>query len=247
MEEPKMLRRFALIIFVAVLAAGCSGGSGGALDDLIEQVRLDDPLSSRTYQEHQAEIEVPASVPKLTEHLTSDPSPKVRQYCALILGRIADPQATAALTTALSDDDAGVRGRAVDALRQIGETEAQAAFVEALGSGSNAAKITVLVELEKEAVVDAIPAIADLARANEGMVSKNAIDTLGGIGDVSAVAPLVEMALNPGMGENLRRAAIMNLGRIDDPAADAGLEEVVAGLGEQEGVEALLEFAQGQG
>ncbi len=242
-----MLRRFALITIIAALAAGCFGGSGGALDDLIEQVRLDDPLSSRTYQEHQAEIEVPASVPKLTEHLTSDPSPKVRQYCALILGRIADPQAVPALTAALSDDDAGVRGRAVDALRQISDEDAQAAFVQALSDGSNSAKITVLVELEKAGAVDAVPAIADLARANEGMVSKNAIDTLGGIGDVSAVAPLVEMALDPAMAENLRRAAIMNLGRIGDPAADAGLQEVITGLGEQEGVDALLEFAQGQG
>ena len=42
--------------------------------------------------DNQAEIEVAASVPKLTEHLASDPSAKVRQYCALILGRIADPK-----------------------------------------------------------------------------------------------------------------------------------------------------------
>ena len=96
MKEPKMLRRFALITIVAALAAGCSGGSGGALDDLIEQVRLDDPLSQRTYAEHQAEIEVPASVPKLSEHLTGDSSEKVRQYCALILGRIGDPAAVPA-------------------------------------------------------------------------------------------------------------------------------------------------------
>ena len=242
-----MLRRIALVTVIAALAAGCSGGSSGALDDLIEQVRLDDPLSQRTYAEHQAEIEVPASIPKLTDHLANDPSQKVRQYCALILGRIGDPQAAAALTAAISDQDAGVRGRAIDALRQIDETAAHDAFIEVLSGGSNAAKIAVLVELERSGSVDAVPAVAELARANEGMVSKNAIDTLGGLGDAAAVAPLVEIALDASMAEDLRRAAIRNLGRIAAPEAEAGLQEVVTGLEAQQGAEALLEFARGQG
>ena len=79
------------------------------------------------------------------------------------------------------------------------------------------------------------------------MVSKNAIDTLGGMGDVSAVAPLVEIALDAAMAENLRRAAIMNLGRMEAPEADAGLQEIIAGLGEEPGTEALLQLANDQG
>lgn len=242
-----MLRRIALTIVLATLVAGCSGGAGGALNDLLEQVRLDDPLSQRTYTEHQAEIEVPESIPALSEHLANDPSEKVRQYCALILGRIGDPQAVPALTAALSDTDSGVRDRAVAALQQIGEEEAQNAFIAVLSSGSNAAKINALVELERSGSVVAVPAIAELARANEGMASKNAVDTLGGIGDPAAVDPLVAIALDPAMAENLRHAAIMNLGRISGPEADAGLQQVITGLGEQQGAEALLEFARGQG
>jgi HEAT repeat protein len=242
-----MLRRTALILALAATTAACGGGSGGALNDLLEQVRLDDPLSTATYQEHREEIEVPASIPTLSDHLVNDPSAKVRQYCALILGRIGDPQAVPALTEALSDTDAGTRDRAVAALMQIGEEEAEAAFIDALANGSRDARITVLVELEKAMSIEAIPTIVDVAKANEGMVSKNAIDTLGGIGDVSAVQPLVEIALDPDMPENLRHAAILNLGRIDLPEADAGLEEVLAGLGEQPGTEALQEFARSQG
>lgn len=241
-----MLRRIATIIALATVVAACAGGSEGALNDLIEQVRLDDPLSDRTYQENRELIEVPASIPTLSEHLRDDPSAKVRQYCALILGRIGDPSAVPALTEALSDDDAGVRDRAVGALMQIGEEQAEAAFIEALDTGSRDAKITVLVELERAMSVQAVPAIVELAKANEGMVSKNAIDTLGGIGDVSAVNPLVEIALDANLPENLRHAAILNLGRIDAPEADAGLQEVLSGLAEQPGTESLQEFARSQ-
>ena len=242
-----MLRRIALITVLAAVAVGCSAGAGGPLNDLFEQARLDDPLVQRTYAEHQAEIETPESIPALAEALANDPSPKVRQWCALILGRIGDAQAVPALTAALSDTDAGTRDRAVASLGEIGEEEAEGAFIEALGSGSRDAKITVLVELEKAGSVEAVPAIAELAAANDGMISKNAIDTLGGIGDVSAVAPLIAIALDGNTPVNLRRAAILNLGRIDAPEADAGLQEVVTGLEDQPGTEALLEFARGQG
>lgn len=242
-----MFRRIALILVLAALAVGCSAGSSGPLNDLFEQVRLDDPLAQRTYTEHQAEIDSPASIPMLVDHLANDPSPKVRQWCALILGRIGDAQAVPALTAALSDTDAGTRDRAVASLGQIGEAEAEDAFIAALGSGSRDAKITVLVELEKAGSVKAIPAIAEIAGANDGMISKNAIDTLGGIGDVSAVAPLVAIALDGTMPVNLRHAAILNLGRIDAPEAEAGLQDVITGLADQPGTEALAEFARGQG
>lgn len=245
-----MMRRTSLTMTIALavfaLAAACSGGAGGALNELLDQVRLDDPLSDSTYDENRELIEVPESVPALTDYLTNDPSPKVRQYCALILGRIGDAEAVPALTNALSDDDAGVRDRAVAALNQIGAAEAEEAFIAALSTGSRGAKITVLVELERAASVNAVPTIIALAQADEGMVSKNAIDALGGIGDVSAVAPLVGMALDANMAENLRRAAILNLGRIDAPEADAGLQEVIAGLDEQTGVDELSQYARDQ-
>jgi HEAT repeat protein len=79
------------------------------------------------------------------------------------------------------------------------------------------------------------------------MVSKTAIDTLGGIGDASAVAPLVELALSTNLDDSLRRAAIMNLHRMAIPEATAGLQEVITGLGEQEGTDELLQLARDQG
>ncbi len=245
-----MLRRIAILTVLTTFSAfaiGCSGGGGGPLNALMDEVRLDDPRANRTYTESQAAIEVPESVPALIEFLANDESPKVRAWSALILGRIGDPQAVPALTAALSDTDSDTRNRAVAALGLLGEAEAEGAFIEALGSGTREAKITALVELEKAGSVTAIPAITETARANEGMVSRNAIDTLGGIDDASAAGPLVALALSAGLDESLRRAAIMNLGRMTVPEAAAGLQEVITGLGEQEGADELLQLARDQG
>jgi HEAT repeat protein len=245
-----MSRHIAILTTLAALSVftlGCAGGSGGPLNDLMEEVRLDDPLADRTYIQNQNVIEVPESIPALIEYLSNDESPKVNAWAALILGRIGDPQAVPALTAALSNTDADTRNRAVGALSLIGETEAEGAFIEALQSGTRDARITALVELEKTLSINAIPAIADTARANDGMVSKNAIDTLGGMGDASATAPLVELALSTNLDNNLRRAAIMNLHRMTIPEASAGLQEVISGLAEQEGADELLQLARDQG
>ena len=245
-----MSRHISILTILAALSmfpVGCAGGSGGPLNTLMDQVRLDDPLADRTYIQNQAVIEVSESVPALIEYLSNDESPKVHAWAALILGRIGDPQAVPALTAALSNNDADTRNRAVGALSLIGETEAEGAFIEALRSGNRDAQITALVELEKTLSINAIPAIADTARANNGMVSKNAIDTLGGIGDASVTAPLVELALSTNLDDNLRRAAIMNLHRMAVPEATEGLQEVIAGLAEQEGTDELLQLARDQG
>ena len=244
-----MPRRLAILTVVALFSAftiGCSGGGSGALNRLMEQVRFDDPQADRTYAESQDAIEVPESVGPLMDYLTNDESAKVRAWSALLLGRIGDPQAVPALTTALSDSDADTRNRAVSALGIIGEAEAEGAFIEALQSGNRDAKITVLVELERAGSVAAIPAITATASANDGLVSKSAIDTLGGIGDASAVAPLVALALDASLEDSLRRAAIMNLGRMTVPEAAAGLQEVIAGLDDQDGTDELLQLARDQ-
>ncbi len=240
-----MSRRFPAVLLVIAFAAACSGG-GGPLNDLLDEVRLDDPRADATYRQNQEAIEVPENVPALIDVLTNDPSPKARQWAALLLGRIGDAQGVPALTAALGDADNGARDRAAAALAQMGDDVAEDAFIEALSSDSREAQLLVLIELEKAASVKAIPAILTLALVDDGMVSKNATDALGGIGDVSAVGPLSEMAVDTGLSETLRRSAIMNLGRIPGPEATAGLGAIITQLGEQEGTEALVQLAQDQ-
>jgi HEAT repeat protein len=239
-----MFRRFLPVLVLALVAGACSAGASGPLGELLEQVRLDDPLADRTYQQNQEAIETTSSIPILLDHLANDPSPKVRQWCALILGRIGDPQAVPGLTAALSDTDGGTRERAAVALGQIGEDVAEDAFIEALEGGSRDAKMFAMIELEKNASVKAIPAIAALARADDALISRNATNALGGINDPSAVAPLAEIAVDSSLSEPLRRQAIMNLGRISAPEARTALQGVAEQLGQQEGAEALAQLAR---
>ena len=240
-----MSHRLPAVLMLIAFAAACSGG-GGALNELLDQVRLDDPLADTTYRQNHEAIEVPENVPTLIEVLAGDPSPKARQWAALLLGRIGDTQGVSALTAALGDGDNGVRNRAAAALTQMGDDVAEDAFIEALGADSREAQLVVLIELEKVASVKAIPAIITVARVDDGMVSKNATDALGGIGDVSAVGPLSEMAVDTGLSETLRRSAIMNLGRIPGPEATESLGAIITQLGEQEGAEALVQLARDQ-
>ena len=238
-----MSRRLPAVLMVIAFAAACSGG-GGALNELLDEVRLDDPRADGTYRQNQEAIEVPENVPTLIEVLANDPSAKARQWAALLLGRIGGEQSVPALTAALGDSDNGVRDRAAAALIQMGDEVAEDAFIEALSADSREARLLVLIELEKVASVKAIPAIITVARADDGMVSKNAADALGGIGDASAIGPLSGMAVDAGLSETLRRAAIMNLGRIASPEATDSLGAIITQLGEQEGAEALLQLAQ---
>lgn len=243
-----MLRRTA-ILTVAVAALGlsiaCAGGD--PLTRLMEQARLGDPEVQMTYTENQAAIEDPESIPALVDYLTNDPSSDVRQWSALILGRIGDAQAVPGLTTALSDDDTEVRGRAVAALQLIGEADAEGAFIEVLSSGSRQARITALVELEKSGSVAAIPAISETARSDDDLVSGSAVNTLGGISDPAAAAALVSLAMDAGLSEDVRRSAIMNLGRMSTMESSAGLQEIIDGLSSQEGAEELVQLARDQG
>ena len=68
-----MSRHIAILTTLAALSVftlGCAGGSGGPLNDLMEEVRLDDPLADRTYIQNQNVIEVPESIPALIEYLS---------------------------------------------------------------------------------------------------------------------------------------------------------------------------------
>lgn len=243
-----MRRRFVGVLIVAALTTAC-GGPGGIVSELLEQARLDDPRVIQTHQRNLEVLESDEAMPFLATALESDPSPQVRRWCVRLLGRIGNPEAVPALTAALSDDDKDVRDGAGIALLQIAEAAsddalAEDAFIDALQNGSTQAKLLVLIELENMKSVKAIGAITELARSASPLVSKPAADALGGIGDAAACAPLAEIALDAGMPADLRRSAIMNLGRIDDPVATMSLQQVVDGLGEQEGADALTQLAR---
>lgn len=228
-----MSRRTATwLVLLGVIAAGCASNTESAVNELIEQVRLQDPQAMMSYQETQELVESPEALPLWIEALENDPSAEVKEWAARLLGRIGDPQAAPALTEAL-DGPRKVREAAGASLLQIGEEEAEAAFIEALKNGSRDAQIYCLVELERLGSSDAAPAIADVVRDGDPFAAQTAVNTLGGLDVPTSAEALAGLAADTSLPEDIRRQTISNLGRLSVAEADQHLEQLVALLEEQ--------------
>lgn len=235
--------------FVVALAAlgvvvACASPTESAVDEIVEQVRLDDPAAQGTYAQNRELLESEEALPLWIEHLENDPNPGVRRWAAIALGNIGDAQAVPALTEALHDER-DVRGAATGALVQIGEEEAAEAFAAALVAeeAPRDSRIHCLVQLARLASADHVDAIVTTVRSEDPLVAETAINTLGDIGSEEAVEPLGAIAADPSADPSIRRAAVINLGRIGGEAAQAQLEAVGAALEDEEGAEELRQLA----
>lgn len=239
-----MSRRILAPVVVLALAVGCAGGAESAVNQLAEQVRLNDPLATQTYEQSREQLESQEALPLWIDLLQEDPNNDVKLWAARILGNIGDPQAVPALTSAL-DAPKPVREEAANALLKIGEEEAAQAFTEALPDASSEAQIFLLVELEELDATDSIPAVVEVARGDSSLVAEAAITSLAGFGEAAVVAePLRDLALDEGLDISVRQAAIRALGRVEGPEADQALQAVVDGLQEQGAAEELVTLAQ---
>ncbi len=88
-------------------------GGGGDLTVLVNDAA---PRIRRRAALALGRVRLPDGVASLTPVLYSDADPEVRQMAAFALGLIGDPSAAAALTTALTDSDPTIQGRAAEAL-----------------------------------------------------------------------------------------------------------------------------------
>lgn len=237
-------RTLIFLVLIAGLAVACSSPTESAVNDLIEQIRLGDPLAPQTYEQNRELIESEEALPLWIEALQSSENADVRNWAARILGRIRDPQAVPALTEAL-EASREVRQSASDALVQIGEEEAARAFAECLRSESTDTQIHCLVQLSKLGTTDHVTTIVEVARTSQDpLVVKSAITTLGDIGAADAVDPLAEIALDSNRTDEVRRAAIINLGRIGTQTALNQLGDISNSLEDEQGVEALQELSE---
>lgn len=235
--------------FVVVLAAlgtvaACAGPTESAVNEIVEQVRLDDPAAQSTYAQNRELLESEEALPLWIDYLENDSDPDVRRWAAIALGNIGDPEAVPALTAGLHGER-DVREAATGALSQIGEEEAAAAFADALAAedASRDTRIHCLVQLARMENADHIDDIVEVARSSDSLVAETAINTLGDIGSEEAVKPLGEIATDPSTDPAIRRAAIINLGRIGGEAARAELEAVQAALEGEENAEELHQLA----
>ena len=150
-----MHRRFVGAVILLLFAVGCGSPTERAVNQLIEQVALADPMASVTYNENMELLESAEAAPLWINALQTSASPQVQMWAARLLGRIGDAEAIPALTEALQTGEREVQDAAAAALVQIGEDAAEEAFIATLSAGNRDAKINCLIELEKMSSEDA--------------------------------------------------------------------------------------------
>jgi cyclophilin family peptidyl-prolyl cis-trans isomerase/HEAT repeat protein len=156
-------------------------------------------------------------VQPLAAALASETDPEVRQMAAFALGLIGDSSAAAPLTQALADASVLVRGRAAEALGQIGAKDAAAAV------GSLAA------ELAKHPAVTAMTADDETwPAAPEAEAFKLALFALVRLG---AYEPLASAVLSGDRPVSNWWPIAYALQRVKDPRAAPALKHLVSGPG----------------
>lgn len=236
------LRSFAVLV-LALSVIACGSPLENASSQLIEQVRLGDPLAEQTYAENQELLESQEALPIWLDALQHDDSPQVKQWAARILGNIGDASALPALAAAMSDSR-DVRDAAVDAIRQFPDDQAADAFISVLSDGTRDAKALALARLSRLQTPKAVPAVASVASGGDDLLGQTAANTLGDIGTDEAAAALAKLAMDATLDPALRSAAITNLGRIDSPGVGEQITMVVESLSSEEGAGELLAQAR---
>ena len=241
-----MYRRFIVAVILLLFAIGCGSPAQRAVNQLIEEVALADPMASVTYNENREVLESAEALPLWIAALQTSASPEVQTWAARLLGRIGRPEAVPALSEALQTGARDVQNAAASALLLISEEEAEEAFIASVRDGNRDAKIRCLIELEKMGSVKAIPVIAGVARAPDALLANSAITALSGIGSPEAATPLADLAIDWTVEAEVREAAIISLGRLagTGPEVAENLQRVVTEIEGQEGVEELQALAQ---
>lgn len=237
-----MMRRALVLTVLVLFAAGCGSPVENATSQLIEQVRLGDPLAQETYADNQELLESEEAFPIWLDALQNDESSQVKAWAAQMLGNIGNPEALPALAEAMSGSR-DVRDAAVAAIRQFDEEAATEAFLMALRDSSRDAKAIALAQISRVGGAGAVDAVQDVATGSDALLAETATNTLGDLGTPEAAGALADLAADPSVPAGVRASAIVNLGRIE--GSDAEIDRVIAVLQEEEGAEDLLARAQG--
>jgi HEAT repeat protein len=113
-------------------------------------------------------------------------SPQLRTPAANALRRIGAP-AVPALTTALENENEGIRLLAVDTLGKMGAEQAGAkavvpVLIERLNDESETVQLSAISALGDTQSREAVPALVELVRSRSGLVRLRAIEALGRVG-----------------------------------------------------------------
>ena len=161
---------------------------------------------------------IPTSIGPLSERL-KDPDPAIRLRAAEILAHLLDPRSANAFVDAMSDPD--LRDLATDTLRKLGAIRDR---VDRTMDDLRAVDDSELKEgVRQEAVIQLhrigrpiVEILIEYLEDDDWVVREAAADTLGKIGDIRAVEPLM-IRLRSDKDTGVKEHALKSLGLIGDP------------------------------
>lgn len=166
------------------------------------------------------------AVPGLSAAL-NDESPEVRWRAATALGEIRDPAANPALLEAVRDADPNTARSALDALIALDAREVVPTLREWL-TGTGPARALAAEGLRHLAGKDAVDALSAALRDPDEEVGKSAAASLGSLGEMAAVVPLVSILQDREASRWLRYEAAKALEAVGSPTAVPALVGVMA-------------------
>lgn len=161
---------------------------------------------------------IPTSIGPLSERL-KDPDEAIRLRAAEILANLLDPRSADALVDAMADPD--LRDLATDTLRKLGAIRAR---VDQIMDDLRAVEESELKEgVRQESVIQLhrigrpiVEILIEYLEDDDWVVREAAADTLGKIGDIRGVEPLM-VRLRSDKDTGVKEHALKSLGLIGDP------------------------------
>lgn len=161
-------------------------------------------------------MEAPGRVEELRSHLKSD-SWRVREAALAMLGGLRAREAGPAILPLLNDEFTEVRAAAALAAGELGLPEAVPALRKLLDAERPPEAAVVAIGLL--GAKEAIPALRTLVKGEDRSLRIAAVEALGRLGCVDAVAEIMALRCEP--------VSVRALGRLGGPAAEAALVEAL--------------------
>ena len=161
-------------------------------------------------------------MPRLLDHLSREPGPRVRGQIVDVLGELGGEQAWSVLCTLLQTDPSPVvRGQAAVALGRLRDSGARAVLEERLRDEPEThTRLAFLQGLGLLGDPAALPTVLHLfSTTTEPLLRQGAARTMGLLGDHRATTPLVAALYEPSVPPDLRQAIAIALEQLRDPSA----------------------------
>jgi HEAT repeat protein len=181
-------------------------------------------------------------IPPLVECLQDPHDPDLRTYAAGALGDRADPRAIAPLMVALKDPHPNVQYHAIEALGRLKANEAVDPLLEIATQEDFFLAFPALCSLtqigERSIAYRLVPLLDD------PLLAPQAAETLGVLGDVDVVTPLVQHLCEPGASVSSLATAIANIAhRYDQTHQMTTITDEIRQTLNEEGAQALMKEA----